>query len=106
MQIKSKAKGDAKRVSKMENRFFLEVVLVQGGTATSSYQFLAKTDSIERLLQNISSSTASSDYDFVVPSSESDNSYNRIEETTMKLEDAEANNVLKCFDRIILRQLK
>jgi hypothetical protein len=106
MHIKSKAKGDAKRVSKMENRFFLEVVLVQGGTATSSYQFLAKTDSIERLLQNISSSTASSDYDFVVPSSESDNSYNRIEETTMKLEDAEANNVLKCFDRIILRQLK
>ena len=106
MQIKSKAKGDAKRVPKMENRFFLEVVLVQGGTAILSYQFLAKTDSIERLLQNISSSTASSDYDFLVPSSQSDNSYNRIEETTMKLEDAAANNVLKCFDRILLRQLK
>jgi hypothetical protein len=106
MQIKSKAKGDAKRVPKMENRFFLEVVFIQGGTATSSYQYLAKTDSIERLLQNISSSPASSDYDFLVPSYESDNSYNRIEDTTMKLEDAEAKNVLRCFDRILLRQLK
>jgi hypothetical protein len=106
MQIKSKAKGDAKRVPKMENRFFLEVVLIQGGTATSSYQYLAKTDSIERLLQNISSSPASSDYDFLVPSYESDNSYNRIEDTTMKLEDAEAKNVLRCFDRILLRQPK
>lgn len=106
MQIKSKAKGDAKRVPKMENRFFLEVVLVQGGTATLSYQFLAKTDSIERLLQNISSSTVSSNYDFLVPSSDNSYKYNRIEETTMKLEDAEANDVLKCFDRILLRQLK
>jgi hypothetical protein len=103
MQIKSKAKGDVKRIPKVENRFFLEVVMIgNAGTATSSFQFLAKTDLIERLLQNVASKTPPSEWDFLVPTSES-NKYETISNTSMPLAEAEENGILKSFERIILR---
>jgi hypothetical protein len=103
MQIKSKAKGDAKRIPKVENRFFLEVVMIRNtGTATSSFQFLAKTDPIERLLQKVASKTPPSEWDFLVPTSES-NKYETISNTSMALAEAEENGILKSFERIILR---
>jgi hypothetical protein len=105
MQIKSKANGDKKRIPKMENRFFLEIVLVTAsGIAKSTYQFLAKTDPIERILQNVASSTPPADWDFYVPatSDEDGSSYVPVD-ASVTVEQAESEGILKLFDRLILR---
>lgn len=104
MQIKSKAKGDTKRIPKVENRFFLEVVMIDSaGRATSSYQFLAKSDPIDRLLQNVSSKTTPGDWNFLVPN---ENTFETISDTSLALEEAEKKGILNCFDRIVLRRSK
>ena len=56
MLMKSKAKGDAKRVPKMDDRFFIELVVVNdsGGQCAASVSpvFLAKSDLVERILRD------------------------------------------------------
>jgi hypothetical protein len=102
MQIKSKAKGDAKRIPKLENRFFLEVIMIgNGGKATSSFHFLARTDPIERLLQTISSKSLPTDVDFLVP--KEPKFFQTLQNTSMALVEAEEKELLKAFDRIIVR---
>jgi hypothetical protein len=102
MQIKSKAKGDAKRVP-MENRFFLEVVIVNNdGKASSSFVFVSKTDPIYRILQSLASAAAASDWDFLVHT-EGDSCFTRIEDTSLILQEANERQVLKSFDRIVIR---
>jgi hypothetical protein len=105
MQIKSKAHGDKKRIPNMENRFFLEIVLVTAsGIAKSTFQFLAKTDTIERILQNVASSTTPADWDFYVPTSpdEYGSSYVAVD-ASVTVEKAESEGIMKPFDRLILR---
>ena len=52
MLIKSKAKGDTKRISKIEQYFFLELIVIQTtvngkcGVASASPIFLNKTDPV------------------------------------------------------------
>ncbi|CAJ1916693.1 unnamed protein product [Cylindrotheca closterium] len=106
MQIKSKAKGDAKRVPKMEDRFFLEVVTVsKAGEAKSSYCFLARKDKIERLLQVVATLPTSNltELEFLV-ATEKASEFTAINDTSIELNGAEQRQLLKGFDRIILRQ--
>lgn len=105
MQIKSKAKGDAKRVPKMEDRFFLEVVTVsKAGEANSSYCFLSRKDKIERLLEVVATPTTNlTELEFLVPSGKA-NQFTVIDDTSIELNGAEQKQLLKGFDRIILRQ--
>ena len=107
MQMKSKAKGDSKRVPKIENRFFLEVVLIGiDGKASSSFQFLARTDPIQRLLQNLSMDSKQTDWDFLTPIEADADSFKVISETSMTLDEAEKKGILHSFDRIIVSQSK
>mmetsp|Transcript_37948 Transcript_37948/g.92000 ORF Transcript_37948/g.92000 Transcript_37948/m.92000 type:complete len:516 (+) Transcript_37948:29-1576(+) len=105
MQIKSKAKGDAKRVPKMEDRFFLEVVTVsKAGEAKSSYCFLSRKDKVERLLQVVATPTSNlTELEFFV-ATEKANEFTIIDDTSIELNGAEQRQLLKGFDRIILRQ--
>jgi hypothetical protein len=50
MLMKSKAKGDKKRVSRMEDRFFVEIVSVPLTESSPKYVFVAKKDSLGRLV--------------------------------------------------------
>ena len=47
MMMKSKAKGDVKRTPKMENRFFVELVLVENGSASSTFVYMARKDTVD-----------------------------------------------------------
>lgn len=108
MQIKSKAKGDAKRIPKVEERFFLEVVQVDNGSgkASSTFHFLANKDPLERIIQSVASSTNTTDWDFFVPLADGESekaTYSKISDTSIELADAAAKGILKSFDRLILR---
>jgi hypothetical protein len=107
MQIKSKAKGDAKRIPKVEDRFFLEVIqLGSGGAgkASSSFQFLSNKDPLERIIQSVASSSNTTDWDFFVPVSDGESmTYRKISDTSIELADAAAKAILKPFDRLIMR---
>lgn len=106
MQMKSKAKGDVKRIPKVEDRFFLEVVKLNGGAgkASASFEFLANKDPVERIVQSVASSTATTDWDFFVPQTDGEaTTYCKILDTSIELADAAAKSILKPFDRLILR---
>ena len=105
MLMKSKASGDSKRTPKMEDRFFLEVVLVDKttGHASSNVYFLASTDPLERILQSIKSSRAADAWEFFVPIPHGDDVwYKRIKNPTIQLSEAATLGILNSFDRLIL----
>ncbi|KAL3918138.1 MAG: hypothetical protein SGILL_004381 [Bacillariaceae sp.] len=108
MKIKSKAKGDAKRI-KVEQRFFLEVVVISGqSAATCGCYFLAKTDPIERILQYCSEtkgSTSPEEWEFLVPA-DREGYFLPIKTTSMTTQEAEEQNLLLCFGSLILRRPK
>ena len=104
MLMKSKARGDFKRVPKIEDRFFMDVLLVQDGKATSSFQFLAKADPIARIIDSVAGGTVAADWEFLVPSGEK--AFARIHDPSLSLQEAQEENVLQCFDRLILRRSK
>ena len=123
MQIKSKAKGDKKRIPKVEDRFFMEVIMIDShdddNKATGSFQFLARKDPMERILQNVvtSSSTSTSakaavNWEFFIPKSEGDgcdsnsNKFSLVDDTSCSLDKMEKDGIFKCFDRLIIRQRK
>mmetsp|Transcript_4164 Transcript_4164/g.6503 ORF Transcript_4164/g.6503 Transcript_4164/m.6503 type:complete len:100 (+) Transcript_4164:129-428(+) len=52
MVMKSKSKGDKKRVKVMEDRFFVELIVIKADSGvSSSYVFMSKTDTVQRLLE-------------------------------------------------------
>lgn len=105
MQIKSKAIGDAKRIPKIDDRFFLEVVLVDktAGKASSSFCFLANKDPLDRILQTIADGSKSNEWDFLVSRVDGDTTlYKRITDISIQLSEASAKGILYSFDRIIL----
>lgn len=106
MQIKSKAKGDAKRVPKVENRFFLDVVVVEmeTKTASSSFQFLARTDPIERILQSVLPASKAEDCEFLALSKSEASAYKPFQDTSLSLDDAEKQGLLNSFDRLIVKR--
>ena len=104
MQMKSKSKGDEKRI-KMEERFFLELVTAvddgKNTQVTVAPVFLGKSDSIERLLTDCASAPSGSGWyhEFLVAG----DGLRRITDPSMRLSEAQALGVLQCFDRIVLR---
>jgi len=129
MQIKSKAKGDAKRV-KMPDRFFLELIVADDKASSSNAAasvslehmgpvFLAKTDPLHRLLRDsVRSPTDSSlsSWELLVPTkTEGDGgsyySFRNVaakDDSTAEVSwsDAERDGKIKCFDRILLRRFQ
>jgi hypothetical protein len=112
MKMKSKAKGNKKL--KIEDRVFLEVVLISeiGRKPICECFFLSKKDPIERILQWIggTGTNASSplftknvaeQWEFLVP--QDDSRYRPIATTSIAMKEAEEIEILKSFDRIILR---
>ena len=98
MMMKSKAKGDVKRTPKIENRFFVELVLVveNNGSASSSFVFMARQDSVERLLKE-HVKTGCKAY----ATMKDEGAYVEIP-TESSLEELEARNLLHCFDRLVV----
>ena len=104
MQMKSKAQGDKKRIPKVEDRFFMEVVTVEDdGETNASFQFLARKDPMERILQNVASGSASSGWEFLLPGPE-DGKFSVVSNTSCILDKMEEDGIFKCFDRLILRK--
>ena len=105
MKMKSKAKGNKKL--KIEERSFLEVVSISeiGKKPVCGYYFLSRNDPIERILQIIGSDSFSksktSDWEFLV--SQDDSRYRPIGATSIRMKEAVEQEILKSFDRIILR---
>jgi hypothetical protein len=109
MKMKSKSKGDTKRIPKIEDRFFLEVVTVsKTGSVTSECIFLAKTDPIERIREYAciagagkGSSLCADSWDFLVPNE--DDTFRLITTTSLATQDAEKQGLLNSYGRLILR---
>lgn len=129
MKMKSKAKGDTKRIPKAENRFFLEVVVVErvsnngtdggrggGINVTSDYYFMARTDPLGRILQYVvlpsgssgstttTATTVTEEWEFLVL--QDDGKFRPVRNVSVSLEEAEDQGIIKSFDRIILRPSK
>ena len=110
MKMKSKAKGNKKL--KIEDRVFLEVVSIPqiSKKPICEYIFLSRKDPIERILQFVGPSASSPTrsrenvaemWDFLVP--QEDARYRPIAATSILIQDAEEQGIIKSFDRIILR---
>jgi hypothetical protein len=103
MLIKSKAKGDAKRIPKMEHRFFLELVVIQTVhgkcVASASPIFLSKTDPVGRLLRDCVSVPSGLDAMILVPTEQG--GFRKVP-TDIILQDAETQGLFKSFDRIVV----
>lgn len=95
MTMKSKAKGDAKRAPSMENRFFMELVVLENGSVSSTYVYMGRKDTIDRLMTEHAKGgchafAITEEGSFVALPMES------------CFEDLEARNILRCFDRILV----
>jgi hypothetical protein len=108
MKVKSKAKGNKKL--KVEDRVFLEVISISetGRKPICESYFLSRNDPIERILQFIgtgasaSAKSAAEDWEFLLP--QEDSTFQPITKTSILMKEAEEKEILKSFDRIILRR--
>jgi len=123
MQMKSKARGDTKRV-KMPDRFFLELVVADDkgfdsvATEACGSVFLAKSDPLDRLLRDCVpplNDPSLTPWELLVPSlNDSGGSYsfqriagsNDDSSSFKSWDDAEQAGKVKSFDRIILRRMQ
>lgn len=124
MLIKSRAKGDTKRVPKMEDRFYLELVLLEETSnnnhkdfeghqyeANSILQvFLAKSDRVERILRDCVAAAVVSYSKNVILYMAVDHittaQFRRIEQLDMTLTEAERLGLIRPFDRMIIMQVR
>jgi hypothetical protein len=109
MRMKAKAKGDKKRVPRMEDRFFLEVISVpkKSGSemATSQTHFFAKKDTFARILQILGVHPGEWKIFIPVCSDEKSNAcFNVLDETGLSLGEAEKTDLLRCFGRILVAE--
>jgi len=115
MLMKSKAKGDPKRI-KMEERFFLELVTVHESICETSLVYLGKKDTLNRILRDCVKSSISAKYkegeknaEFIVPlqthdsGGVSDANFQRLDDLEMTFEEAEAAQLLLPFGRLVLQ---
>lgn len=99
MTMKSKAKGDVKRIPKMENRFFLELILVEDGPASSSFVFMARNDTLDRVVMERMKGECQ------VFAITNDGSFLALP-MEHRVKDLEARNLLRCFDRVVVTMLQ
>ncbi len=95
MTMKSKATGDAKRTPKMEHRFFLELVVLENGSVSTTFVYMGRKDTIDRLMTEHAKGgnkafAVTDEGSFVSLAMEN------------RFEDLEARHVLRCFDRILV----
>ncbi|CAB9503339.1 expressed unknown protein [Seminavis robusta] len=110
MLIKSKAKGDAKRV-KMPDRFFFDLVTVSTTTvakATSQFCFLGQKDPLGRILRDCVKPALGNDanVELLVPTDDMATSSSFVplsNWSTMTFQEAQNANLLQPFGRIVLR---
>lgn len=101
IQLKSRAKGDAKRI-KIEDRFFLELVQIEDGVATAAPVFGSRSESLERLLRNSTMNLAACE----VLVSKSNDSFLKITDLASSLQELEDGQVVENYGRLVLRSLK
>lgn len=103
--MKAKTKGN-KRV-KLEDSVFLEDVSISeiGKKPSCESYFLSKNDPLEKILPCIGtgpfSKSAVNDWEFLVP--QDDSRYRPIVVTSIRMKEAQEQDILKSFDRIMLR---
>ena len=113
MQMKSRAKGDVKRV-KLQDRFFLELVVAtrDGGKLDSIISidpiFMAKTDSFARIPRDCVPHPPSSfsSWELLAPDTDGGSFYRIIDDPSMSLNQASQRSIIPLFGRIILRYTK
>ena len=110
MQMKSKAKGDTKRV-KMPDRFFVEVGVAcrqADGTVTLSTPvapyFVAHTDALSRLVKDgwVTGVDANANTQFVKPLTDDGAQFQRIPDPSLSVQHLTAQGILCNFDRILV----
>ena len=110
MLMKSKAKGDKKRIPKMDDRFFLELVVIEdyNGTSCSASAtpvFLAKSDTVKRILRDcVSIPDGCTATVYSIPK-ESNGGFCEVP-GDLSLQDAEAKGFIQSFDRVVVRIYK
>lgn len=122
MLMKSKAKGDAKRL-KMEDRFFFELVTVAMAVSSdkndlceTSLHYLGKKDPLGRILRDCvepslsANNQAGEDIELLVPIPSNDDTerdasvkFQRLRNLSMTFHEAEAANLLQPFGRLVIR---
>eukprot|EP00977_Amphora_coffeiformis_P015053 scaffold4341_cov161-Amphora_coffeaeformis.AAC.7 len=109
MQMKSKAKGDAKRVQ-MPDRFFLEVVLAQRSNDSTAVTissppapyFLANSDPLHRLVKDGWVKVPLASAQFVIPPQEGGIKFRRVADPSESVQSISSAGILSSFDRIIV----
>lgn len=107
MLIKSKAKGDAKRLKKMEDRFFFELVVINKDSTCEGISpcFLGRKDPLGRVTRDCCAKAAEGEVELLVPMDGGENKFQRLVDTTMTLQAAETAKLLQPFDRLVVRFL-
>lgn len=107
MLMKSKAKGDKKRVPKMDDRFFMELIVVEDFnghcSAAASPVFLARSDAVERLLSDCVLVPNECTAEIYIPTEQG--SF-QVLSGDLSWQDAETRGLIKCFDRVVVRLFK
>jgi len=114
MQMKSKAKGDAKRVP-MPDRFFVEVVLAKRSNHSNDVNildppmpyFLANSDPLHRLLKDewVKAPLGSAHLgsaQFVIPSPRGDHMFRRVPDPSESVQNISSAGILSSFDQMIV----
>jgi hypothetical protein len=106
MKMKSKARGDSKRV-KIEDRFFLELVIAT--ETESNYRceilpvFVALTDNLERIVRDfVDHPGGCKGWEILVPNADS-SVFLRGTQTTMCLKELSEKGVIRQFNRIVIK---
>ncbi len=110
MLMKSKAKGDKKRTPKMDDRFFLELVVIEDYSGTSCSAsvapvFLAKSDAVKRILRDCVSIPDECTGTIYSISKESNGGFCEVS-GDLSLQDAEAKGFIQSFNRVVVRIYK
>lgn len=116
MQMKSKAKGDSKRIKQATDRFYFELVTVidhgsnEKCILSSTPWFLAYTDSLQRIVRDCSSLQIDNKslytWELFIPNMDNDENnvkYTKVDDCNITFHDAEKQIIIKCFQRIVLR---
>jgi hypothetical protein len=115
MLMKSKSKGDAKRL-KMEERFYFELItVVTGGKSSCESQlaYLGRKDRLGRILRDCvkAEKVSDADVELLVPllqensgvsAGRSNNKFKRLTNLSMTFQEAEMGNLFQPFDRIVV----
>jgi len=96
MMMKSKSKGDTKRTKKLEDRFFVEfIVLNMQGDVSSSYVFMSKTDTVRRLLEEHMQESCAA---YAI---NGESIYVEVSHESV-LQELQRDDVLNCFGRLLI----